>query len=105
MAANNDPIPADGPDGRKLGEAPRLQETRGPGLRIVYNRDAQEGTRNMDPRPPSQGPDKQGGMLDQSLQGKIGRMLRDIFSDVAEEPVPDRFVRLLEALEAREKSR
>jgi hypothetical protein len=29
-------------------------------------------------------------------------MLRHIFSDVAEEPVPDRFVMLLEALQAQE---
>jgi hypothetical protein len=32
-------------------------------------------------------------------------MLRDIFSDTAEEPVPDRFIKLLEALEAQEKRR
>jgi hypothetical protein len=30
-------------------------------------------------------------------------MLRDVFADVAEDPVPDRFVKLLEALEAKEK--
>jgi len=45
------------------------------------------------------------GMLDRSLQAQLGRQLRAIFSDVAQEPVPDRFVRLLEALEAREKRR
>ena len=43
------------------------------------------------------------GMLDRSVQVQIGRMLRDVFADVAEEPVPDRFVKLLEALEAKEK--
>jgi hypothetical protein len=42
------------------------------------------------------------GMLDRSIQGQIGRMLRDVFSDVASEPVPARFVELLEALAARE---
>lgn len=42
-------------------------------------------------------------MLDRSVQGQIGRMLRDVFSDVADEPVPERFVKLLEALDAREK--
>ena len=42
-------------------------------------------------------------MLDRSLQAQLGRQLRAIFSDVAQEPVPDRFVKLLEALEAREK--
>lgn len=45
---------------------------------------------------------KSQGLLDRSVQAQIGRMLRDVFSDLAEEPVPDRFVRLLEALEAQE---
>ena len=43
------------------------------------------------------------GMLDRSVQVQIGRMLRDVFADVAEEQVPERFVTLLEALEAKEK--
>lgn len=42
------------------------------------------------------------GMLDRTLQAKIGRMLRDVFSDVSAEPVPERFEKLLEALQARE---
>lgn len=42
------------------------------------------------------------GMADRSLQALLGRQLRAIFADVANEPVPDRFVRLLEALAARE---
>jgi hypothetical protein len=45
------------------------------------------------------------GMLDRSLQAQLGRQLRAIFSDVAQEPVPDRFIKLLEDLEAREKRR
>jgi hypothetical protein len=44
-------------------------------------------------------------MMDRSLQAQLGRQLRAIFSDVAQEPVPDRFIRLLEALGAREKQR
>ena len=48
---------------------------------------------------------KSRGLLDRSIQAQIGRMLRDVFSDLAEEPVPDRFVSLLEALEAQEKLR
>lgn len=43
------------------------------------------------------------GMLDRSVQVQIGRMLRDVFADVADEPVPERFVKLLEALEVKEK--
>jgi Anti-sigma factor NepR len=46
---------------------------------------------------------KRRGMLDRTQQAQLGNLLRSIFSAVAEEPVPDRFVKLLEALEAREK--
>jgi Anti-sigma factor NepR len=42
-------------------------------------------------------------MLDRTVQVQIGRMLRDIFADVAAEPVPQRFVELLAALEMKEK--
>jgi Anti-sigma factor NepR len=45
------------------------------------------------------------GMLDRSLQAQLGRQLRSIFSDIASEPVPERFVKLLEELEAKEKRR
>jgi hypothetical protein len=45
------------------------------------------------------------GMIDRSLQAQLGRQLRAIFDGIEEEPVPERFVRLLEALEAREKQR
>jgi hypothetical protein len=42
------------------------------------------------------------GLLDRSLQAQLGRQLRAIFSDVEQEPIPDRFIKLLEALEDRE---
>ncbi len=45
------------------------------------------------------------GMLERSLQARIGRQLRAIFADVADEPVPKRFSKLLEELAAREKQR
>ena len=45
------------------------------------------------------------GMLDRSLQAQLGRQLRAIYSDVADEPVPDRFVKLLEELETKEKDK
>ena len=45
------------------------------------------------------------GMLDRSLQAQLGRQLRSIYSDIAGEPVPERFVKLLEELETREKRR
>jgi hypothetical protein len=44
-------------------------------------------------------------MLDRSLQAQLGRQLRAIYADVAEEPVPERFIKLLEALEAKEKQK
>ncbi|MDX2201838.1 MAG: NepR family anti-sigma factor [Hyphomicrobiaceae bacterium] len=44
-------------------------------------------------------------MLDRAQQARIGQMLRSAFSDVAEAPVPDRFVELLEALQTKESSR
>ena len=44
------------------------------------------------------------GMLDRSLQAQIGRQLRAIFSDVAEEPVPERFVELLGGARAQRRS-
>jgi anti-sigma factor NepR-like protein len=86
-------------------DASTPEPTRKVRLRIVYNRDAQEGAHIMKSRSSSPPPAKPNGMLDRELQGKIGRMLRDIFSDVAQEPVPERLVKLLEALEAREKGR
>lgn len=47
---------------------------------------------------------KQDAILDRALQARIGGMLREVFSDLADAPVPDRFVALLEALDAKEKS-
>jgi len=111
MAGSNEIAPAGRSEGVTHDETPRLLQARAPEprsevrLRIVHNSDTQQGKREMQARPPSQSRDRPRGMLDRSLQGKIGSMLRDIFSDVAEEPVPERFVKLLEALEAREKTR
>jgi hypothetical protein len=44
-------------------------------------------------------------MLDRTVQAQIGRLLRDVFADVAAEPVPERFVTLLEKLETKERPR
>lgn len=83
-------------------------------LRIVHRSERPQGSSKTmqtrsPPRParslPDKAPDKSGGMLDRSIQGQIGRMLRDVFADVAEEPVPKRFIKLLEALEAQEEPR
>lgn len=37
--------------------------------------------------------------LASGLQGHIGRYLRHLYDDVVQQPVPDRFVQLLEELE------
>lgn len=50
-------------------------------------------------------PEKHAAMLDRALQARIGAMLREVFCDVANAPVPDRLVGLLEALAAKDKSR
>ena len=80
-------------------------------LRIVHTANAhqvvsspmQTSSPGSPSRPPP--PGKNRGLLDRSVQAQIGRMLRDVFSDVAKEPVPERFVKLLEALHAEEKRR
>ena len=76
---------------------PRPRERR---LYIVHNQD----DRDFRARAPRSAAAGRRGILDRSLQAQLGNLLRAIFSDVAEEPVPERFVKLLEALEAREKA-
>ncbi len=82
---------------------------REPSLRIVHSADKPIKATSS-PRPawaanytrPSPVPEKREAMLDRALQARIGGMLRDVFSDLADAPVPDRFVKLLEALEEKE---
>ena len=68
---------------------------------VAHNKNDREAT--MEPPRPSDLYNAPRGMLDRSLQAQLGRQLRTIFSDVAQEPVPERFIKLLEALEGREK--
>jgi hypothetical protein len=42
-------------------------------------------------------------MADRSMQGQLGRQLKAIFDDIVEEPVPGRFIRLLQELDSKEK--
>jgi hypothetical protein len=72
---------------------------------LAHSKNDREPEANMEPPRPSDLYNAPRGMLDRSLQAQLGRQLRAIFSDVAQEPVPERFVKLLEALEAREKRR
>ena len=91
-----------------------------PMLRIVYSADSvaervrapsPEPSLDMNtssPRRPNSPPARDGpdaGMLDRTVQAQIGRLLRDVFADVAGEPVPERFITLLAALECKENSR
>jgi Anti-sigma factor NepR len=59
--------------------------------------------RPMYTRPQPQNPKAPRAMLDRSLQGQLGRQLKAIFDDIVEEPVPGRFIRLLQELETKEK--
>ena len=70
---------------------------------VAHNKNDREREATMEPPRPSDLYNAPQGMLDRSLQAQLGRQLRAIFSDVAQEPVPERFIKLLEALEAREK--
>jgi hypothetical protein len=54
-------------------------------------------TRAEEPSQAKRPRDQQG--LSPSLQDHIGRQLRAMFDDVAQEPVPDRFLQLLKDLE------
>jgi hypothetical protein len=73
----------------------------GPHLYIVHRADSPQAHPMTRTRlPPVRSPK---GMLDRSIQAQIGRMLRDVFTDISSEPVPERFVRLLQALESKEK--
>jgi len=81
-------------------------------LRIVhstpYPQRSTAEVQRIDMRPPDRPclrPDRPPAMLDRTVQVQIGRLLRDVFADVAGEPVPERFVALLAALESKEKPR
>jgi Anti-sigma factor NepR len=97
----NQAQPADRP---LLQQAKALGEPNQPHLRIVYSADRmRESSSYMQTQQPRRPPsDGASGMLDRTVQAQIGRMLRDIFADVAAEPVPHRFVKLLAALDAKE---
>jgi hypothetical protein len=47
-------------------------------------------------------PQPAGATLEREAQAHIGRKLREIYSEIAHEAVPDRFLELLEQLELRE---
>ena len=83
-----------------------------PRLRIVYSADRFPAPAPVNMPPPdrrrrnsSNDSDGQPAMLDRTIQAQIGRLLRDVFADVAGEPVPERFITLLAALECKENSR
>lgn len=91
-----------------LQQAKTLGGSNQPHLRIVYSADCvREPSSQMPSQPPPRRPtqDGVGGMLDRTVQAQIGRLLRDVFADVAAEPVPQRFIKLLAALDAKERRR
>src|SRR5262245_28934205 len=90
-----------------LQEAKSTGGSNQPYLRIVYSADrVRKPSSQMNSQPPPRRPAQNGGgLLDRTVQAQIGRMLRDIFADIAEEPVPQRFVKLLAALDDKERRR
>jgi hypothetical protein len=72
-------------------------------LYLVHSAAVPQGPSTM--KSPSMSQGERNGRLDRSVQVQIGRLLRDVFADVAEEPVPERFVMLLEALQSKEQQR
>jgi hypothetical protein len=88
-------------DPKDPAEAPSDETTHQP----VPRQPALESRSTMASQRPSHDRKVPRGMLDRSLQAQLGRQLRSIYSDIANEPVPDRFVKLLEELEAKEKPR
>ena len=78
-----------------------------PHLRIVHSTEQVKAPPADMPPPNSrrQASDRPPAMLDRTVQAQIGRLLRDVFADVAGEPVPERFIDLLAKLETTEKPR
>lgn len=93
---------AEGGEGERLDQAGRQARPANNGEQTGMNNKNSTPQQTQEPRLPHRHSTPHG-MLDRTLQAQLGRQLRAIYSDVAEEPVPDRFVRLLEELEAAEK--
>jgi anti-sigma factor NepR-like protein len=93
------------------------RSTNQPQLRIVHSVDCLHAPSPVKmPLPPSpvkmplrdrplQAFEKPPAMLDRAVQAQIGRLLRDVFTDVADEPVPHRFITLLAELESKSKEK
>ena len=60
---------------------------------------------NMQTGQPSEDPHKAVGMLERSIQQRIGSILRESFTDIEQEALPERLAKLMEALRAQEKRR
>jgi hypothetical protein len=86
------PTPAQ-PRRSAIASEPRLHLVRSDG----------DGETSMRSRPAR--PAKGTGMLDRSLQERIGAILRESFADIEEEPLPERLSNLIEALHREEKRR
>jgi hypothetical protein len=87
---------------------PQTQSTLANGgrrLRLVQNEDTLDGQSDMQTAQPSEDPRRAVGILDRSLQERIGAILRDSFADIERDPLPERLTKLMEALRAEEKRR
>jgi hypothetical protein len=59
----------------------------------------------MQQPPQRQRPRQKGATLDRSLQARIGSVLRESFTDIEREPLPERLQDLMKELRAGEKGR
>jgi hypothetical protein len=74
-------------------------------VRAVRNENEPADTNQMRKKAPRQPRDRQKqGFLDRTLQARIGTILRDSYSDIEQEPLPDRLQELIKALQDREKN-
>jgi hypothetical protein len=84
-------------------QAPGVRWTNnGTCIRLVHVEHHLEARSKMNMMRPPSDRDRPRGIVDRSLQAQLGRQLRSIYQDVADEPVPDRFIELLKMLEDKE---
>lgn len=71
----------------------------------VTTDNADEPAASAEERPDTSGEGAGRRLLDRQMQAALGRQLRAMYDDIASEPVPTRFLELLDALESKEKDR
>jgi hypothetical protein len=81
----------------------RVRATAAQRLRVVRQEDNVDGQLHAQAGPTLERSRKTAGALDRSLQQRIGAILRDSFTDIEREPLPEHLTKLMEALRAQER--